>query len=146
MIVLDTTVLAYAVGAEHTFRGPCRRLVTAIETGAVLATTTPEVIQEFAHIRARRRTRTDATELAAAFADLLSPLMVVEEATLRAGLRLFESHPRLGAVDAVLCAAVLEVGAVAIASADAAFAEVAGLQHVVPDESGVAGLLDGSIR
>ncbi|MBA3851191.1 MAG: VapC toxin family PIN domain ribonuclease, partial [Chloroflexi bacterium] len=27
MIVLDTTVLAYAVGAQHPSRDPCRRLL-----------------------------------------------------------------------------------------------------------------------
>ena len=47
MIVLDTTVLVYAVGAEHPLREPNRRLIDAIATGRVDATTTAEVIQEF---------------------------------------------------------------------------------------------------
>lgn len=33
VIVLDTTVLVYAVGAEHPLRDPCRRLVEAIADG-----------------------------------------------------------------------------------------------------------------
>ena len=55
VIVLDTTVLAYAVGADHPLRAPCLRLVRAIAEGEVIATTTIEVIQEFAHAPARRR-------------------------------------------------------------------------------------------
>ena len=64
MIVLDTTVLAYAVGEAHPLRDPCRRLLAAHAEGRIEATTTVEVIQEFAHIRARRRTRPDAVRLA----------------------------------------------------------------------------------
>ena len=64
MIVLDTTVLVYAVGVDHPLREPCQQLIRAIADGTILATTTTEVIQEFTHVRARRRDRKDAAELA----------------------------------------------------------------------------------
>lgn len=144
MIVLDTTVLIYAVGDEHAFREPCRRLVAAAESGALEATTTVEVIQEFAHVRARRRDRTDAAELARAYAELLSPLLVVEERDLIEGLRLFERYPRLGSFDAVLAATAYHAGAAALVSADAAYGSVARLNHIVPDEAGIASLLSGT--
>lgn len=41
MIVLDTTVLVYATGAEHPLRAPCRLLIDMIAQGKVEATTTP---------------------------------------------------------------------------------------------------------
>lgn len=77
MIVLDTTVLVYAVGGDHPLAGPCRRLVDAIGEGRLEATTTAEVIQGFVHVRARRRTRHDAAELGRSYAELLSPLLAV---------------------------------------------------------------------
>jgi uncharacterized protein len=40
VIVLDTTVLVYAVGSEHTLRQPCRDLVQAIFDRRIEATTT----------------------------------------------------------------------------------------------------------
>lgn len=40
MIVLDTTVLSYAVGTEHPLRAPCRRLLQAHGNGLVEAATT----------------------------------------------------------------------------------------------------------
>jgi uncharacterized protein len=132
VIVVDTTVLVYAVGAEHPLREPSRALVAAIERAAVRATTTPEVIQEFAHVRARRLPRPDAVRIAREFAQLLSPLLVVEEGELAAGLRLFERHPKLGSFDAVLAAVTVAQGADALVSADEAFGEVRGLRHVVP--------------
>ncbi len=140
MIVLDTTVLAYAVGADHPLRAPCRQLVRAIADGEVTATTTIEVIQEFTHVRALRRDRKDAAELARDYIELLSPLLVVEEPDLREGLRLFEDSAGLGAFDAVLAAAAHAAGADALVSADAAFSAVANIRHVTPDANGIRSL------
>ena len=143
MIVLDTTVLIYAVGTEHRFRDPCRELIEAIRTGKVAATTTVEVIREFAHVRARRRGRSDAAELAGDYADLLSPLLVVEAPDLRAGLRLFAAQDRLGSFDAVLAAVARGIGADALVSADEAFSTQEHPRHVIPDETGIRRLLNG---
>jgi predicted nucleic acid-binding protein len=143
VIALDTTVLVYAQGGEHRLRDPCRRLIAAIAAGDVQATTTPEVIQEFVHVCSRRRARTDAVALAADYAELLSPLLVVTVEHLHRGLALFERAERLGAFDAVLAAAAIEAGASALVSADQAFAAVPALDHVAPDDAGVAGLLAG---
>lgn len=141
MILVDTTVLVYAVGSEHAHREPCRRLVEAIRSGGLRATTTVEVIQEFAHVRARRRGRTDARQISCAYADLLAPLLTTTEAQLRAGLELWGRHRRLGSFDAVLAAAALDVGATAVVSSDRSFRQVNGLAHVVPDAGGVARLV-----
>lgn len=142
MIVLDTTVLVYAKGADDELREPCRRLVSAIAAGTIEATTSVEVIQEFVHVRARRRDRRDAAALGRDYVDLLGPLLTVSGGELRSGLALFESVERLGAFDAVLAAAALAAGATALVSADRALAGLPGLDHVVPDEAGVRRLLE----
>lgn len=130
-----------AVGADHGLRDAARRLVDAVASRALEATTTPEVIQEFAHIRARRHGRGDAAGLARRYAELLSPLLVVEPDHLERGLRLFEQHPELGAFDAVLAATALAHEAQALVSADADFRVVPGLRHVAPDTSAFEELL-----
>jgi uncharacterized protein len=141
MIVLDTTVLVYAKGTNHPLRDPCRRLIEAIAARELDATTTVEVIQEFVHVRAQRRGRSDAAALGGDYADLLAPLLTTGDEHLRNGLALFEREDRLGAFDVVLAATALEVGASAFVSADGAFAAVKGLRHVIPDEPGVESLL-----
>ena len=146
MIVLDTTVLVYAVGTEHAFRRPCQRLVTAIAAGDVEATTTAEVIQEFTHVRSRRRDRGDAADVARDYIELLSPLLVVEETDLREGLRVYSEGTGFGSFDAVLAAAAHATGATALVSADAGFATIAAIRHVVPDEAGVGRLLHSASR
>ncbi|MGI8632981.1 MAG: type II toxin-antitoxin system VapC family toxin [Solirubrobacterales bacterium] len=139
MIVLDTTVLVYAKGAGHRFRDPCRTLITAIADGRVEATTSVEVIQEFVHVR--RRNRRDAASLGRDYTELLEPLLPITPEALERGLALFERSTRLGAFDAVLCAAAADVGATALVSADAAFSEAHAPPHVVPDMMSLAGLL-----
>ena len=141
MIVLDTTVLVYATGGEHPLRAPCRRLVGLLGEGALVATTTVEVVQEYAHVRARRVARTDAVLQARAFTDLLGPLQQADEQTLFMGLELFAEHARLGSFDAVLAATALAAGARALVSADRAFGVAPGLLHVVPDDAGIDALL-----
>jgi predicted nucleic acid-binding protein len=130
VIVLDTTVLAYAVGGEHPLREPGRRLVAAIEAGQVRATTTTGVVQEFAHVRARRVGRADAAAVARHWAALLAPLLFSTTDDLDLGLELFERHESLGSFDAVLAATAVRAEAHALVSADRAFAGVAGLRHV----------------
>ncbi len=142
MIVPDTSVLLYAIGGEHPFRDPCARLVQAIGDDAMVATSTPEVIQEFTHVRSRRRSRGDAIQHARQSSRWLAPLTVVEPADLLEGLRLFGGVARIGAFDSVLAAVALRLKATLV-STDAGFSYVSGLDHVIPDNKGVDQLLGG---
>jgi predicted nucleic acid-binding protein len=132
MIVLDTTVLVYAKGGDHPLREPCRTLMEAVVAKAVEATTTPEVVQEYAHVRARRTGRAVATAEALDLLGVLGPLLATEEASLALGLRLYEETPGVGSFDAVLAAAAITLGADALVSADRGFTEVKGLFHLDP--------------
>jgi uncharacterized protein len=114
VIVVDTTILVYTV----------------------------EVLQEFAHVRARRRGRADARALAAQFVDLLSPLVLPDADDLARGMDLFVAHEQLGAFDAVLAAAVIgREHLTSIVSADRAFAAIASVHHVDPADAAAVGAL-----
>lgn len=139
MIVLDTTVLVYAVGADHPLREPCREVLR--HASELAATTTAEVIQEFAHVCARRRPRDRAVALAGGYPELLRPLMVTDDRALLAGLDLHRTGRALGAFDAVLAATARQAGATALASADRAVSGVAGPRHVLPGSPDWASLL-----
>lgn len=141
MIVLDTTVLAYAMGEDHPLRDPCRRLLSAHADGRLEATTTIEVIQEFVRLRARRRTRTDAVALARSYLNAFAVVAATAD-DLDRGLTLFERHPALGAFDAVLAAVALDRGAEALVSADRAFASIPNLRWVDPATPALRRLID----
>jgi predicted nucleic acid-binding protein len=130
VIVLDTTILVYAVGDDHALRESARAIVDAVGSGTVHATTTAEAIQEFVHVRARRRDRRDAVAVGRAYADLLSPLLPVDEDALRDGLELYQRHEALGCFDAVLAAAARSGGHEALVSADSAFGTIENLPFV----------------
>ncbi len=142
MIVVDTTVLVYAVGVEHPLREPCRDLVRAVGNGSLIATTTVEVLQELTHVRARRQGRADAVALARSYATLLAPLLVLDETDLRSGLDLFGRHPSIGAFDAVLAATTMRRDA-GLVSADHGFASLEGLTVHDPADEGLVERLRG---
>ncbi len=136
MIVLDTTILLYAVGADHPLAGPSRDLIETVRVGGVPATTTADVLQEFTHIRGKRRGREDAGRLARDWLDLLSPLLTITEDHARNAISLFERYPQVGAFDSFLAAVAIDSGAEALVSADASFSTIRELRHVSPAEPG----------
>ena len=135
MILLDTTILVYATGADHPLRAPCRGLLELIRDDVVRATTTIEVVQEYAHVRARRRPRSEAAERAREYARGLTPLVRLEEDDLLEGLELFESHNQVGPFDAVLAATAIR-RRWTLASADRSFREVGRLHCLDPSSAG----------
>ena len=141
LLLLDTTVLVYAKGADHPLRDPSRDLIRAIAEQRIEATTTPEVIQEFVHVRARRRGREEAAALGRDYAELLSPLVSVESTHLERGLAIFTSADSPGAFDSVLAAVALDTGA-RLVSADEAFAKVRGLNLSILNGENIRQLLD----
>lgn len=126
MIMLDTTVLGHAVGDAHPLREPAVALVTALRDGGIRAHTTPEAIQEFAHIGARCRGRDDAMRPATAYAELLNPLTLVSAQHLSDVLGVWGATGAIGAFDAVLAAAAISLDATLV-SADRGFGSVPGL-------------------
>jgi predicted nucleic acid-binding protein len=133
VIVLDTTILVYAVGDEHPLRDPCRAIIDAIGDTELAATTTVEVLQEFVHVRARRRGRVEAVARARAYGGMLAPLLQPSADDLDAAWMLYTDNKRLGAFDAVLAASARNAAHVTgLMSADGAFAAVADLGYVDP--------------
>jgi uncharacterized protein len=117
-------------------------LLEAHEIGRVNASTTLEVIQEFAHLRSHRRSRGDAVSLARYWIAGLD-LIMLDSNDLDRGLALFEALPRLGAFDAVLAAVALNHRAEALVSADRAFGDVPGLVWVDPGTPALDSLISG---
>jgi predicted nucleic acid-binding protein len=142
VIILDTTVLVYAVGNPHPLAAPSREIISAVRDGLLSAHTTPEVIQEFAHVRAKRRDRADAVTISQAYSTILGPLQLVNVHHLNDGLNLWESTPQLGAFDSVLASLAIALDATLI-SADRAFGDVPALRwHNLAD--GLEGI-DGKV-
>lgn len=128
-LLFDTSILVYAVGdPSHPLATPCRELVTRASERAAFATTTPEVLQEFMHVRARRRDRRDARDLVGSFATVLTPLISTNEEDLSLAADIFAATPAIGAFDSMLAALVMRRDGLQLASADLAFSDVSGIE------------------
>lgn len=140
LVVLDVTVLVYAVGSYARLRETCRAILEPVDAGHLDATTTPEVIQRFVRIRATRWGSGDAAALGRAYTDLLAPLLTVTQEDLVRGLRRYTERPDLLPGDAVLAAVADNAGATLV-SADRTFARLDSPPWVYPDDEGLVQLL-----
>jgi predicted nucleic acid-binding protein len=140
VIIVDTTILVYAVGDAHPLRDPCRRVLRAQADGRIAAATTVEVVQEFTHVRAQRRSRADAAALARHYLEALT-IIETSRQDLELGLDMFVRHRAVGAFDAVLAAVAIGRRADGLISADRAFRSVSGLRWVDPASPGLSAVL-----
>lgn len=130
MILLDTSVLVYALGTEHPLRDASRRVVEAAVT--VRVTTALVVIQEFLHVFGLARPRHVAADAARSYAIAFEPLLAPDADDLGLAVELYERHTRLEAFDALLAATALNREVAALVTADRAFADVPGLRALDP--------------
>lgn len=129
MLVVDTSVLVYATGTDHPLRDSAIRLLRDVTARRTQATTTPEVLQEYAHVRGKRLDRPSTLAQAERLAGLLAPLTVVGHEDVLAALRLWSNTPGIGAFDAVLSSIALARDW-SVVSSDRGFGGVAGLNWV----------------
>lgn len=139
----DTAIFVYAVGDEHPYRDPCRRIVAAARDGVVAGEASVELVQELAHVLARRGgDRARALALAAAAAQL-ARLHEFAPSDLPLVMSLLADHPALDARDAVFAATALNRGVDLILSPDRAYDDVPGLRRIDPALPDVLGQLTG---
>lgn len=140
MILVDLTVLAYALGAGHPLRTPCRALLEGHADGRLELTTTVEVLTAFLGLRETRASRADAAAATRNLTSALRPI-VTTRTDLERGLALLDAHPGLAPAQAILAAVALGHDA-DLVSADPALAAVPGLRVLHPADPATAGLAD----
>ena len=129
--LVDTAVLAYAVGADHPLRAGCRRIVEAAGAGDLELHASVEMVQEFVFHRMRRGDRRTAIKQARDVA-ALCVLHDFDRAVLQTALDLIADSDDIGGRDAVHAATALRHGLSTIISPDRAFDDIPGLHRVDP--------------
>ena len=131
---IDTAIIMYAGGAEHSLRAPCQRLLTRIADGSLEAVTSVEVIQEILH----RFTAIGRREIGVAMAqdalDLFAPVLPITHAVMRRMPDLVAAHPTLAARDLVHVATCLQEGIAEVVSPDRGFDSVPGIRRLAPED------------
>lgn len=131
-VLVDSAVVAYALGDSPTERDLCRRLLLEITTGSSRAYASVEMIQEVVHHRLRRtgdreRAVREGREACAAFT-----LLPFDREVLDLSLDLIERLPTIRGRDAVHAATAIAYGIETIVSPDAAFDELPGIRRLGP--------------
>jgi predicted nucleic acid-binding protein len=130
--LLDAAVFVYAVGAEHPYRDPCRRLLDPDALHRYGGEASVQAIQELLHHRARRTGDRDAAVEIAEAMSQLCPIHDLTENDLRLGLRLFRQAPRLSGRDALHAATAINRGIPTIVSPDPDFDGLDSLRRLDP--------------
>jgi len=131
VVLVDSSVPLYALGAESRWREPCRRVLALIADGEWVGVASTEMIQEVVHHRLRltgdrARAVADARDVAE-----LHRLVPLDETVLEKALALVENDGVRGR-DAVHAATALTQGIGAMVSTDPAFDAVPGLIRLDP--------------
>jgi uncharacterized protein len=128
----DTPVFLYALGAEHRYRAPCREIVRLAAAGTLLGDASVELVQEFVHVRARRREGHGEAAAAGREVSAMCRLHALDADDLRLGLDLFGQANHLQMRDALHAATALNRGIGLILTTDPAFEGLPGLERIDP--------------
>ncbi|CAN5744637.1 hypothetical protein BH23ACT4_BH23ACT4_03270 [soil metagenome] len=129
---LDTSIFLYAVGSDHRYREPCRRILAGAGRGEFEAVVNIEVLQEYVHVRSRKGIERDTAALEST--DIVSSCRVedVSMATFQVALRIFVTTPAVGFRDALHAATAVSLLAEGVVSSDRGFDAVQGLTRYDP--------------
>ncbi|MFN2465938.1 MAG: type II toxin-antitoxin system VapC family toxin [Candidatus Dormibacteria bacterium] len=133
-LFIDTAVLMYAGGQEHSLRAPCRELLGHVGDQRVDAVTSAEVIQEIFHRFVGAGHAQVGIEMARAALDLFAPVLPISHAVMARMPGLALQYPGMSSRDLVHVATCMEEGIGVIVSPDRAFDQVEGLRRVAPDD------------
>lgn len=134
-LAVDTTVPIYALGGASPHREPCRALIRRAGDEEVHLEASISIVQEVAHVRARRTgDRPEASRQAARLLPIFD-CHPVERDDVERALDLFVAHERLDMLDALHAASALNRGIGRMVSADRGFDDVPGLVRLDPAEA-----------
>ena len=121
MTFLDANVFMYAAGAENSYRGPCRRILTAAVRSGVQTATNTEVLHEILYRYHRAGEARVALERAREAAAVVTAVLPVEEEDVRLAMDFLGRHAGSGVRDAIHAATARRWHCERIVSADRGF-------------------------
>ena len=131
-ILLDSAVVIYALGEDHSQKAACLAIMTAAANGEFRAYASVEMIQELVHHRQRRTGDRMLAALDGRDTSAVCTLLNFDREILDLSLDLIERVPTIRGRDAVHAATALAYGIERIVSPDRAFDGIPGLTRIDP--------------
>ncbi len=135
-VFIDTAVIMYAAGRQHSLQQPCRAIIERIIAGQLDGVTSAGVIQEVLHRFAATKSHALGAAMARHALDVFTPVLPITHQVMDRMPELVERHRGLAARDLVHVATCLEEGITAILSPDRGFDEVPRLTRIDPGDPG----------
>lgn len=130
MIFVDSNVPMYVAGRDHAFREPARRFLARVRAADVEACTSTEVLQEILYRYVALRRPDLAREVYELFVELCPVVLPVTLADTDRAKQLVVEAGAPGVRDAVHAAVMLNNGVHRIATFDAGFDRIEGIERV----------------
>ena len=131
-VLLDASVVVYALGEANPRREPCRALLQAAASGEFRAYASVEMVQEVVHHRLRKLGDRRIAGADGRSVSAICTLLFFDREVLDLSLELIERFPTIRGRDAVHAATALAYGIERIASTDPAFDGIPGLTRLDP--------------
>ncbi len=96
IIFLDTNIFMYAAGASHPYKEPCVRILSDIESGALVAAINTEVFQELLYRYSHIKLADKGVRLCREILNYSLTILPVTEADIRLAIELFDAHRAKG--------------------------------------------------
>ena len=132
MILVDTSVIMYAAGADHPHKLPSVSLLERIASGEVEATIDAQVLQEILHRYRAIKQWNDGRRVYDLTRQLFPNVLPVTAAIMDRARRILDADPRLMARDALHAAVVMAEGMEAVCSYDRDFDRIMGIVRRQP--------------
>jgi len=125
-IFLDVNVVMYAAGAPHPYKDPCKRILAAVETGALIAAVNTEIFQELLYRYSHIKLAEKGMQLCRDILKYPLTILPVTEADIRLAIDLFDTHRVTGLKprDAIHAATMKNNGIARLISTDKEFDHV----------------------
>lgn len=133
MIFIDSNVPMYVAGRDHPLREPARRFLARVRSGDIDACTSTEVLQEILYRYHGLRRPDLAAEVYELFVQVCPVVLPVTLADTDRAKALLSGASPPGVRDAVHAAVMLNNGVRHVATFDAGFDDVPGLERVTLD-------------
>ncbi len=120
---LDSNVFMYAAGASHPCKDPCVRILSGVETGALIAAVNTEILQELLYRYSHIKLTDKGLQLCRAVLRYPLTILAVTEVDIRLVIDLFDTYHSMGIRprDAIHAATMRNNGISQLISADRDF-------------------------
>lgn len=129
---IDTSIIMYAVGKEHSYKTPCTRIINAIAKEELQAIIDTEVIQEILYRYSHIKQKEKGIKIAKDILLLVPEVLSIKKNDIKLAIEIFDKYPYIKSRDALHTAVMVNNGIKTILSTDKDFDNIDEIKRIDP--------------